>query len=48
MEFYARLGGMVPFPEEILSEIQRITREPLSLDGDPVRKWFERFSTLHH
>ena len=48
VEFYGRLGGMVPFPEEILSEIHRITREPLSLDGDPVRKWFERFRMLHH
>ena len=27
IEFYGRLGGVVPFPDEILGEIQRIARE---------------------
>jgi 2-oxoglutarate ferredoxin oxidoreductase subunit alpha len=47
VEFYGRLGGMVPFPEEIVSEIKRVASEPLSLDGDPARKWFERFKPQH-
>jgi len=42
VEFYGRMGGMVPFPEEILGEIQRIAREPLSLDGDPRQGWIKR------
>jgi 2-oxoglutarate ferredoxin oxidoreductase subunit alpha len=43
VEFYGRLGGMVPFPDEILDEIQRISRESLPLDGDPRRSWLKRF-----
>lgn len=43
VEFYGRLGGMVPFPDEILEEIQRLPRERLSLDGDPRRSWLKRF-----
>lgn len=48
VEFYGRLGGMVPFPDEILGEINRITTEALPLDGDPVRRWFERFKLVQH
>jgi 2-oxoglutarate ferredoxin oxidoreductase subunit alpha len=42
VEFYGRMGGMVPFPEEILGEIKRIAREPLSPDGDPRQGWIKR------
>jgi 2-oxoglutarate ferredoxin oxidoreductase subunit alpha len=43
VEFYGRLGGMVPFPDEVLEEIQRLPQERLSLDGDPRRSWLKRF-----
>lgn len=42
VEFYGRLGGMVPFPEEVLAEIQRAATQPLSLTGDPRKSWLER------
>lgn len=42
--FYGRMGGMVPFPDEILSEIQRVAREPLDLNSDPRREWLKRFT----
>lgn len=42
VEFYGRLGGMVPFPDEILSEIRRAAYEPLSLNGDPRKSWMQR------
>lgn len=42
VEFYGRLGGMVPFPDEILNEIHRIAHEPLSLNGDPRKSWIKR------
>jgi 2-oxoglutarate ferredoxin oxidoreductase subunit alpha len=42
VEFYGRMGGMVPFPEEILQEIHRLVSEPLSLSGDPRRSWMNR------
>ncbi len=42
VEFYGRLGGMVPFQDEIVSEIRRAEHEPLSLNGDPRRTWINR------
>jgi 2-oxoglutarate/2-oxoacid ferredoxin oxidoreductase subunit alpha len=46
VEFYGRMGGMVPFPEEILGEIRRIAYEPLSLDGDPRQSWIKRLKIV--
>jgi 2-oxoglutarate ferredoxin oxidoreductase subunit alpha len=45
VEFYGRMGGTVPFPDEILDEIQRMTKGGLPLGGDPRRRWMERIST---
>jgi 2-oxoglutarate ferredoxin oxidoreductase subunit alpha len=42
IEFYARLGGIVPFPDEILGEIKRLVHEPKSTDGDPRERWMQR------
>jgi hypothetical protein len=40
------MGGMVPFPDEILAEIRRLTTAQLSPDGDPRRSWLERFAPM--
>jgi 2-oxoglutarate ferredoxin oxidoreductase subunit alpha len=45
VEFYGRLGGVVPYPDEILQEIRRVTQEPLTVDGDPRRGWIQRLKT---
>jgi len=42
IEFYARLGGIVPYPDEILGEIRRLVHDPKSSDGDPRRRWMQR------
>jgi 2-oxoglutarate/2-oxoacid ferredoxin oxidoreductase subunit alpha len=42
IEFYARVGGIVPYPDEILGEIRRLVHEPKSLDGDPRKRWMQR------
>jgi len=42
IEFYGRMGGVVPFPDEILREIQRIAAGPLSVDSNPRDDWYER------
>jgi 2-oxoglutarate ferredoxin oxidoreductase subunit alpha len=42
IEFYGRPGGMVPFADEILREIQRMATSKLSLDNDPRMAWLER------
>lgn len=42
IEFYGRLGGIVPFPDEILDEIRRLARNPPAADGDPRARWLKR------
>ncbi|MGA2821853.1 MAG: 3-methyl-2-oxobutanoate dehydrogenase subunit VorB [Anaerolineales bacterium] len=42
IEFYGRVGGMVPFPDEILSEIQRVSRETPKIVDDPGKAWMKR------
>jgi len=42
VEFYGRMGGVVPFPDEILQEIERITTSKLSMDIHPRDAWLER------
>jgi len=42
VEFYGRMGGVVPFTEEILHEIERIAASPLRVDGNPREEWYER------
>jgi 2-oxoglutarate ferredoxin oxidoreductase subunit alpha len=42
IEFYARVGGIVPYPDEILGEIRRLVEEPKSPDGDPRQRWMQR------
>jgi 2-oxoglutarate/2-oxoacid ferredoxin oxidoreductase subunit alpha len=42
VEFYGRMGGVVPFPDEILQEIQRMVTGPLSVETNPREEWFER------
>jgi 2-oxoglutarate/2-oxoacid ferredoxin oxidoreductase subunit alpha len=44
VEFYARMGGVVPLPDEILREIERITSTKLSLDVHPRDAWLERMT----
>jgi 2-oxoglutarate/2-oxoacid ferredoxin oxidoreductase subunit alpha len=42
VEFYGRMGGVVPFTEEIMREIERITTSKLSLETHPRDAWLER------
>lgn len=44
VEFYGRMGGIVPFPDEILNEIFRMSKEKLPLGGDPRKRWMLRFT----
>ena len=45
IEFYGRLGGMVPYPDDILGEIQRLSSRTLPVDGDPRQRWLERVNS---
>ena len=44
VEFYGRMGGVVPFPDEILEEIRRIAKEPPpgDLNGHARQRWMQR------
>ncbi len=42
ISFYGRLGGVVPFPDEILGEIKRIIGEPGKIQADPRKAWLDR------
>ena len=39
VEFYGRLGGVMPFPDEISAAIQRLISGPLTLEGHPRDRW---------
>ena len=42
IEFYGRVGGMMPFPDDILGEIHRLVYETPAPDGDPRKRWMDR------
>jgi 2-oxoglutarate ferredoxin oxidoreductase subunit alpha len=46
VEFYGRLGGVVPFPDEILDEIRRIAQGNLKLDANPRDLWLQRMASV--
>jgi 2-oxoglutarate ferredoxin oxidoreductase subunit alpha len=46
VEFYARMGGIVPFQDEILGELRRMTHSPMPLGADPRQAWMDRISKL--
>jgi 2-oxoglutarate ferredoxin oxidoreductase subunit alpha len=46
VEFYGRMGGVVPFPDEILNEIKRVTTNKLNMDIDPRDAWLERMAKV--
>ena len=46
VEFYGRMGGIVPFPDEILGEIRRIAAGSLRLVSDPRIAWLERMKLV--
>jgi 2-oxoglutarate ferredoxin oxidoreductase subunit alpha len=47
IEFFARLGGMVPLPDEVLREIRRLAAGPLTLEGHPRDRWLERMVSMN-
>jgi 2-oxoglutarate ferredoxin oxidoreductase subunit alpha len=44
VEFFARLGGVVPYPDEILDEIRRMAKSSLTVDGHPRDRWLARLA----
>lgn len=48
VDFYGRLGGMVPFPEEVGAEIERVARKPVLPGADPRSGWLERLKAARN
>ena len=46
VEFYGRMGGIMPFPDEILSEIQRISTGPKVSEVHPRDLWLKRMESI--
>jgi 2-oxoglutarate ferredoxin oxidoreductase subunit alpha len=46
VDFYGRLGGVTPFPDEIYDEIHRVARQPVSVGTDPRSAWMERLKAV--
>jgi 2-oxoglutarate ferredoxin oxidoreductase subunit alpha len=46
VEFYGRMGGVVPFTEEILGEIHRMAETKLNTNVHPRDAWLERMAHI--
>ena len=44
VEFFGRMGGVVPFPDEVLAEIERLVASPLTTEGHPRDRWLSRLA----
>ena len=45
VEFYGRMGGVVPFPDEILNEIRRMAKSKMAVNDNPRDAWLARMAT---
>ncbi|MBN2678314.1 MAG: 3-methyl-2-oxobutanoate dehydrogenase subunit beta, partial [Anaerolineaceae bacterium] len=43
--FYGRVGGITPFPDEILDEIHHMLKEPMQIGEDPRVRWLKHLET---
>lgn len=48
MNFYGRMGGITPFPDEIHAEIHRMVEQPLPPGSDPRTAWLDSFASVLH
>ena len=47
IEFYGRMGGITPFPDEILDEIRRINNSPPpDTDFNAREAWLDRLELI--
>ncbi len=46
VEFHGRMGGMMPFPDEILTEIKHLVKGPLKADGLARERWLARLEQM--
>ncbi|HEX7393613.1 MAG TPA: 3-methyl-2-oxobutanoate dehydrogenase subunit VorB [Anaerolineaceae bacterium] len=44
VEFYGRMGGVVPLPDEVLTEIHTLVQGPRTTQGHPRDRWLARLA----
>ena len=44
VDFYGRMGGVVPFPDEVLEEIRRMAKGNMDSTGHPRDRWLKRMA----
>jgi 2-oxoglutarate ferredoxin oxidoreductase subunit alpha len=47
VEFYGRMGGVMPFPDEILAAIRRMAKGEMTLEGHPRDRWLALMSSVN-
>ena len=46
VNFYGRMGGVLPYPNEILAEIERIDRDGFGIEGHPRERWLAQLQEM--
>ena len=46
VEFYGRMGGVMPFPDEVLGEIRNLAKGPLKKDGLARERWLAKIEKI--
>jgi len=46
IKFYARMGGIVPFPDEILGEIHKLAKKTPPVGCDPRQEWIKQMKDM--
>jgi 2-oxoglutarate ferredoxin oxidoreductase subunit alpha len=46
VDFYGRMGGVLPYPNEILAEIERIDRDGFGEEGHPRERWLAQLQEM--
>lgn len=46
VEFYGRMGGITPLPDEILDEIRRVATNQIPVYGDARQQWITRLEKI--
>jgi len=47
VEFYGRMGGMMPLPDEVLTEIHALVQGPRTTEGHPRDRWLARMANMN-
>jgi 2-oxoglutarate ferredoxin oxidoreductase subunit alpha len=47
VEFYGRMGGVMPLPDEVLTEIHLLVKGPRTTEGHPRDRWLARMANMN-